>query len=899
MPSSGENLSARQLWPFLLECGYVPANILLGVSLTGNREVSIAGFAQRPFDSRSSCVSAMDVVTTPEADAKACRSLGAPLTFLCQNNSLLWWSQTDGEPYQVGVPIPSHQLEGFFREHKNEFGPSTIYRAKTLGRFEPAYQLSFVDLDLMPFVERQAGETIERLLLESVADVRDSLGWPKQVNLKQGQWLVKSVFWLLGAKMLHDKGVEGFIKLDFSDVDEVFARLSKHYGESADIVTSEHKRRALEPVAARIDFSADLRMTTTEALAYVYENTLISDEIRTELGTHSTPTYLVDYVVGRLEPWIREMNQEDRRAFEPACGHAAFLVAAIRLLTSLLPPKMAEPNARKKYLRERVHGYDTDDFAVEIARLSLTLTDIPNPNGWSVKVADLFESDLLERRSAQSTILLSNTPFEDIKAPQRKRYATKFRQPRFLNKTAEILHRALSSMPIGGVCGVVVPQVLLHKRNTTEFRKLLVQQFDIQELCLFPDNVFNFADQESAIVIARKVRDSASRSAEVRYRRVREREMPQFRETYSVTSEVFVGQQRFRQAPDFDLRVPDLEPIWQALDHLPKLSNYVDIGQGFSHIGKDQPRFPKGAITVSDQPFEGAVQGFPNLGFGVLSHQLPPLKWLNLSPEVINRPRSGTKHGCPQVLLNESPVQRAPWCLRAMIDPIGRPAKSSFTIMRPHSSEVSLELIWALLNSPIANAYAYSHSSKRNILTGTWREFRVPTFNTTNVRRVEAAVQHYFQRVNQTESSFPLLNRNELLTDEVAMRELHWRIDAEVLRLYALPVSLERELLDYFTGWRRPDVPFNQERYFPEGFDEPISLLDFIAITADWTTTNGRRHELIAASVHGQLGAEEIEHLKEFQRLAGLKRELLSSPPLKELVEIELDLRRRSLWKGL
>jgi N-6 DNA methylase len=898
MPSSGENLYARQLWPYLLECGYLPANILQGVSI-GNRDVSLAGFAQRPFDSRSSCVSAMDVVTTPEADAKASRSLGAPLTFLCQNDSLLWWSQTDKEPYQVGVPIPSSQVEGFFREHKSNFAPNVIYRAKTLGRFESGYQLSFVDLDLMPFVEKQAGEMIERLLLDSVAEVRDAMGWPKQVDLKQGQWLVKSVFWLLGAKMLHDKGVEGFIRLDFRDVDEVFARLSRHYGESADIITSEQKRRALEPVGTRIDFAADLRMATTEALAYVYENTLISDEIRTELGTHSTPSYLVDYVVGRLEPWIRETNQKDRRVFEPACGHAAFLVAAIRLLTSLLPPEMAEPKARKKYLRERVYGYDTDDFAVEIARLSLTLTDIPNPNGWSVKVADLFESDLLERMSTQSTILLSNTPFEDIKPSQRQRYATRFRSPRFLNKTAELLYRALSSMPVGGMCGVVVPQALLHERNASDFRKLLIQQFDIQELCLFPDNIFNFADQESAVVIGRKIRDSASRSAGLRYRRVREREMSRFRESYGVTSEVFVNQQRFEQAPRFDLRVPDLERVWQSCERLPKLRDYADIGQGFSHIGEDQPTFPTGTVTVSDTPFAGAVEGFQNLGTGIYSHQLPPLKWLNLSPDVVRRPMSGTLCGVPQVLLNEAPVQRAPWCLRAMIDRVGRPAKSSFTILRPRSSAVPLEIIWAILNSPIANAYAYSHSSKRNILTGTWREFPVPRFTPNHVDKIERAVKDYFELATQTGPQMPLLNREELPADKAVLRDLHWRIDAEVLRLYELPPALERDLLDYFTGWRRADVPFNQERYFPEGFDEPISLSDLIAITTDWDTTNSQRHELIAASFKQPLRDEEVIRLKELQRLAGLKRELLSSPSLKELVEIESDLRRRALWKGL
>ena len=54
-------------------------------------------------------------------------------------------------------------------------------------------------------------------------------------------------------------------------------------------------------------------------------------------GTHSTPSYLVDYIVGRLAPWIEQLDQDKRSVFEPACGPGAFLIAAIRLLTSLLP----------------------------------------------------------------------------------------------------------------------------------------------------------------------------------------------------------------------------------------------------------------------------------------------------------------------------------------------------------------------------------------------------------------------------------------------------------------------------------------------------------------------------------------------------------------------------------
>ena len=840
----------------------------------------------------------MDVTTTPEEDAKACRNIGAPITFLCYQNNLLWWSQTGNSPYQI-ESVPVNRLDGFFQDHAAEFHPQRIYRAKTLGRFQTDCQLSFVDLGLMPLVEHEAGEKIQQLLLDSMVQVRDALGW-KQPDLKQSQWLVKSVFWLLGAKMLHDKSVPNFVRLNFANVDEVFERVAKHYGDSTEgIISSQPRRAALEAVSKIIDASSSLQLATTEALAYVYENTLISKQVRAEFGTHSTPSYLVDYIVGRLEPWIRNIDEDKRSVFEPGCGHGSFLISATRLLTSLLPPKRAEPEARKKYLRERVLGYDIDDFAVEIARLSLTLTDIPNSNGWMIKQADLFESNLIETAAAKSTILLANPPFEDFNAAQREQYARRFRAPTFLNKTVEMLNRALTAMPSGSVFGVVMPQPLLHKTNAAEFRKLLVGQFEFQEICLFPDGVFNFADQEAALIIGKKSEPKSLASISVKYRRVREREIDAFRNDYLVTSEIGCKQSRFEQAEGFDFRVPDLEQIWQQLEKLPKLSEYVEIGQGFSFVGEDQPDFPVGAITASDEWFEGATQGFENLGHRIQTHQLPPMRWLNLADEVIGGSRSGRQLGTPQVLLNESPVQRAPWCLRAMIDRVGRPAKTCFTILRPHANSISLEALWAIANSPFANAYAYAHSSKWHILTGTWRKMPVPKFEDTNFKSLEKAVKAYFEAVVRHEAVLPLRNDDVMLEEKAHIQDLHWRIDALVLQLYALPAEAERQLLGYFTNWERVGVPFKQNRYLPEGFDEPISLTDYLAITADWEITNRLRLELLEKKRAKTILPKEKTDLERLQHLAGLKRELHSSPPLNGLRKMEVELRKKGLWKGV
>src|SRR4029450_9337652 len=107
---------------------------------------------------------------------------------------------------------------------------------------------------------------------------------------------------------------------------------------------------------------------TTESLSYVYENTLISKETRMQLGIHSTPSYLADYIVWRLAPWFEEIGPERGDVVGAACGYPAFLVSAMRLLKDLHPVA-----ASQQYLRQHLHGIDIDGFAIELARLGLAL----------------------------------------------------------------------------------------------------------------------------------------------------------------------------------------------------------------------------------------------------------------------------------------------------------------------------------------------------------------------------------------------------------------------------------------------------------------------------------------------------------------------------------------------
>ena len=854
----------------LRECGYRPDLLRTDVSFGNNQTAPLVAFAQSPADSRSACVAVLSAASGPKALVEACRPLGSPLVFVCFQDTLQWWKQgaTSAEFLES---IPAKDVKRFFESHIDKFKPEAVYRAKTWGRFQGKYQLSFVDLGLLPLVEEQVGKSLGHLIEQNVAELKDSVGWGEITN-EQGHWLLQTVFWLVSGKILRDKQVERFGDLNLSNVEDVFERLGKHYGTAPLAAGSKKKLDGLREVARTIDRYSSLALTTTESLAYVYENTLISQATRMSLGTHRTPSFLVDYVVGNLTDWIEEIPVNERSVFEPACGHATFLVSAMRLLTELLPPEKRTPGRRGPYLRDRLHGTDIDPFALELARLSLTLTDIPNPDGWDLRVQDMFLGSHLAAQAKNSTILLANPPFDNFKPHE---------QPpdsRFVNKSAEMLWRTLPHLPEGGVFGVVLPQSVLHSANARGLREFLVNECELREVSLFPDKVFSFSDAESTVLVGR--RKLVGGQNEVRYRRIRERDIDRFRSDYTASTTRTVCQSRFSQDASFSLRLPELEEVWDAFTGNPILGDVASLGQGLSYHGRD---LPPGSTTYSVEHCSGSYRGFVVFDRGLKIHELPNPYWMILEHTVIRRAVSGATFGNPQVLLNYATASRGPWRLKALIDKQGHPVTSRFIAIRPTTPSYSIEVLWALLNSPVANAYAYSHLGKRDNLVGDIRNIPIPKTNALD--GVERAAREYLSAAS----------------DPIAppkLAALLLRVDSEVLKLYSLPLELEQRVLGLFTGSKRVGVPFTQTRYLPEELDGKIHFSDFLQFEEDWSVTNRERGLLIDKGISGQLNAEERTRLDALQTYADYHLERIAPRPTHLLDELENRLFSGSPTKG-
>jgi hypothetical protein len=127
------------------------------------------------------------------------------------------------------------------------------------------------------------------------------------------------------------------------------------------------------------------------------------------------------------------------------------------------------------------------------------------------------------------------------------------------------------------------------------------------------------------------------------------------------------------------------------------------------------------------------------------------------------------------------------------------------------------------LNSPVANAYAFCHSGKRDILVGTMREMPVPRWSSTHMAHIEQAAMRYCRLATSPGQLF-----NATATPE-GIKQALLEMDAAVLNAYGLSARLERQLLDFFRGAERKGVGCPFDGYYPPDFKSIVPLHKYIS----------------------------------------------------------------------
>lgn len=742
------------------------------------------GYAFLPCVARNACVAAIKGGTSQVAQAVA-RATGAPVVFAFSGAQVTAWQWTPGGARELEVFPEAEFVES--SRVRELIDPRTIHRAKTLGRFDGSYQLDFVDMGFMPHLEQVQGEDLRRLLERIVAELRTP---EDTLNDVEGHQVLTMAFWVLAARMLRDHGVRGFVELEAKGK-QVLEAIGRHYGANPPILARKAPWSSRIDAAAQVAWDSGLRLDKVgpEAIGYVYETSLIANQLRKDLGTHSTPPFLVEYVIGRLRAAIQAIPRERRVIVEPACGHGAFLVAGLQMLAEDLP----ESVDRHTWLRDRIRGLEIDGAAKEMARLSLTLADVPNPDGWNLRETDMFADGVLEALARDGTVLLCNPPFEDFTDENREVLRDQKEQPLLGNKAAEMLRRVLPALAPDAVVGLVVPRTFLHSAGERSVRKAMLGAFRLIEICLLPDKIFRLANHECAVILARGAPGGTTRDTPVTFRRVREAGREVFKTTAVVSSEESVPGAVFLDDEACVLVVPELARLWKTRDW-PRLGQIATVQQGLTYFGRLRKA---GYDTVRAQAFEGSAPGVvgPGESKALRIVDEPLYNHMDIQKANIRDKRGGLPKGRPQVVVNYHPRSVGPLRVAALIEPRGATIPSSWLAVRPRSDAVGVELLWALCNSYMANAFVYAHSDKRNIMKGTLSELPIPVLTPAFCDEVTRQVQALFAAAQTPDA------------DEAHLGELMARIDALVLGAYGLFAPAEQRLLDLFKNDPRPGLP--------------------------------------------------------------------------------------------
>jgi type I restriction-modification system DNA methylase subunit len=705
-----------------------------------------------------------------------------------------------------------------------------VHRAKSLGQAQTAFQLDFVDLGLLPAIEHEVEDKLDRLLRQVVDELMAGL------ESETEETVFRTTFRLLAAKILLDRehpAAEGWREAPVTKVlkgIEGYYGLRRLYSVPLTEVPYSSAQTAWQTLLQAISF----RNISSDSLAFVYENTLVTKDTRKRFGTHSTPRQVAEYVVNRLD--LSKFDLKELTIFEPFTGAGAFLVAALRHMRDLLPQGLSREE-RHAFLIPRIRGAEIDAFACEVATLSLILADYPNANGWKIANEDLFRPTTLAQQIGSAKVVLCNPPWEDFEPEERTAYPDL--AAKSVSKPMAVLRAVLEAGP--EVIGFVVPQGFLRQQQYGQLRQAIAERYQRVELTSLPDRVFQRAGLEAAVLIARERRvEAKDRQVQLVSTVISDRDRAEFLATGKVSAE----RRRIKAVHSGDLWIDELEELWEALERFPRLGELADIYRGLEWRNR-----ASGWLQV---PREGFVRGLFKPAHSLTQFSLHDIVYLDVNPNAARRLAPLTRAwNKPKVLTSEARRSRGRWCIAAAADRSGLVASGAFVGIWPTSDKLPLEALEAILNGPLTNAFLNERASIQHINKELLKLLPMPK---RALDRVVEAVSRY--RAACVAAGAEALRP---AGSDGVLNRLLIEVDAEVLRAYDLSPRLERRLLEFFRGHeheRRVAPPFSG--WLPKDFTACIPLHEYLGPLVE------RNRGAWALEAFTPAPEEEVELLRQY-----------------------------------
>ena len=744
-----------------------------GTDTAAARSVPLAIFTQTPASYRSAAFGvACQGSQSAEATVRAHSFLGAPLFFVVSDSQVTVWQVYAKGPPRLIESTRLEELAALFEARKDVWGPEAIHRAKSIGRVEPVYQLDFVDVGLMPAIEGQIHERLDRLLAETLAAANS------RFNAANIRGIFQGVFRLLAAKILLDRRHPLASVWDTNDVKSILSGIGEYYGLAVgfDINVSTAQLTAAWEVISK---GVSVANISADDLAFVYENTLVTPVTRQRYGTHSTPRHVAEYIVNRLGLWRRGENPPE--VYEPFAGAGVFLVSALRHMRESLPHDWSDQK-RHNLLVKKISGAEIDAFACEVATLSMVLADYPNKNGWKVENIDLFVDGVLPQRLSTANVVLCNPPFEAFTSGQRSSYPTISSLGG--GQAEAVLMMALKASP--EALGFVLPRAFLMDRAYRDHRRLIEKRFREVELVSLPDGVFQVSQVETALLIARDPTEDSSKQQIIRSSEVDDND----RQSFRLRGQPSRSREMKRFVPssnDGALWIPPLHALWRRLVSNPSLGTIFEGHWGIRWLDKRQ------RSAANEQPGANRALGLLN----ARDHRqfvLGRTAWLDVNPAHLYG-AGDLPWDQPKLLCNAVRLSRSRWRLAAAVDRKSLRASQQFVgLWAKHGTNVDLDAFAAILNSPLANAFLHDHTTDKRLRIATLLALPLPMKIPSTLGELTREYQRELSR-----------GRGQIGSD-ARLNKLLDGMDSVVLEAFDLPPRLIRDLLASFAEAPRPVV---------------------------------------------------------------------------------------------
>ena len=368
-------------------------------------------------------------------------------------------------------------------------------------------------------------------------------------------------------------------------------------------------------------------------------------------------------------------------------------------------------------------------------------------------------------------------------------------------------------MPDQALIGLVLPRSFVDGTDYKKEREMILNNFELISLTGLPDRIFLHSDMETAIIVARK--HQPRRKGSVVYMEVKDHERETFRSRHQVTWEDKVPQSYFEDKTQGKLIVPLLREVWERLEGCIPLGKIADISIGVQYKPNLEDEELREIVRL--KPFSGSKPGIYNVTEGFKQFKADNTVYMSTEKKY-RRFESSKAWDLPwdksKIIVPASRMSRGAWRFSAAMDKDGLIASRRFYCIWPKSEDFTVEILAALLNSPLAEAFVYSHSFQRDITKHVYSSIPVPNISFDAWHIIHSLVSHYLESIK--------------VNDKDKAKKTLLQIDAEVLKLYNLPPRLERKLLDIFWGKQRP-VPFEFTGYIPLEIDSWIPLHIYIS----------------------------------------------------------------------